>query len=253
MPGKASLSSLIGMELERSEPQFPASGPRPCIRIADVEEVPAYGLEMFSIPMHYASDLQNVLIPSGLIQSRAEKLAEDIFNDYGGCMIHMLCCLKGGAQFFSDLLTYLKRCYSRRTPTVPFTFDFIRVSSYKGTESTGEVRVHATGMDFDVIKGRHVLLVEDIVDTGKTMAATIPHLRQYAPASIRVCSLLQKRVPHPSHFVVDYLGFSIPNHFVVGYCLDYEEFFRDMDHICVIDQAALPKYNAMIEGHRAAA
>lgn len=199
--------------------------------------------------MHYASDLESVLIPAGLIQSRAEKLAEDIFNDYGGTMIHMLCCLKGGAQFFSDLMKYLKRCYSRRTPTVPFTFDFIRVSSYKGTESMGDVRIHATGMDFEVLKGRHVLLVEDIVDTGRTMAATIPELQKFQPASVRICSLLQKRVPNPSDLVVDYLGFSIPNHFVVGYCLDYEEYFRDMDHIAIINKACLPKYDEMRQAH----
>lgn len=231
-------------------PDFPAAGPRSCILVPDVHDHPAYALEHFSIPVHYEGDLESVLIPSGLIQARTEKLAEDIFSDYDGAMIHILCCLKGGAQFFSDLITYLKRCYSRRTPTVPFTFDFIRVSSYKGTESSGDVRVHATGMDFALLKGKHVLLVEDIVDTGRTMAATIPEIRKHEPATVRVCSLLQKRVPNSANFVVDYLGFSVPNHFVVGYCLDYEEYFRDMDHICIIDKACLPKYDALAKAHK---
>ncbi|KAG8464221.1 hypothetical protein KFE25_003284 [Diacronema lutheri] len=231
-------------------PTFPATGPRKCIVIPDVAEQPAYPLDVFSIPVHYEGDLESVLIPSGLIQARSEKLAEDIFSDYDGAMIHILCCLKGGAQFFSDLIMYLKRCYSRRTPTVPFTFDFIRVSSYKGMTSSGDVQVHATGMDFEQLKGKHVLLVEDIVDTGRTMAALIPELHKHQPATVRVCSLLQKRVPNSANFVVDYLGFQVPNHFVVGYCLDYEEYFRDMDHICIINKACLPKYDALAQAHR---
>jgi hypoxanthine phosphoribosyltransferase len=226
-------------------PTFPATGPRKCLVIPDVKDHPAYPLELFSIPVHYEGDLESVLIPSGLIQARTEKLAEDIFSDYDGAMIHILCCLKGGVGFFNDLVMYLKRCYSRRTPTVPFTFDFIRVSSYKGTESTGETKVHATGMDFEQLKGKHVLIVEDIVDTGRTMAALLPTLRKYGPSTLRVCSLLQKRVPTSINFSVDYLGFEIPNHFVVGYCLDYEEYFRDLDHICIIDKACIPKYDAL--------
>lgn len=234
----------------RKEPSFPESGPRPHIHVPDQTEHPPYPLSAFSIPVHYDGDLESVLIPYGLIQSRTEKLADDIFNDYDGAMIHILCCLKGAVGFFNDLITHLKRCYSRRTPTVPFTFDFIRVSSYKGTESTGNVQVHATGMDFEQLKGKHVLIVEDIVDTGRTMAALIPHLQQHGPATLRVCSLLQKRVPNSVGFPVDYLGFSVPNHFVVGYCLDYEEFFRDLDHICIIDRKCIPKYDAMANEHK---
>ncbi|KAJ1621542.1 phosphoribosyltransferase domain-containing protein 1 [Pavlovales sp. CCMP2436] len=234
---------------KRPEPSFPSTGPRKCIRVPDITEVPAYALDAFSIPLHYQEDLESVLIPSGLIQARIEKLAEDIFADYDGAMIHMLCCLKGGAGFFSDLIMYLKRCYSRRTPTVPFTFDFIRVSSYKGTES-GDVKVTAVGMDFEQLKGKHVLLVEDIVDTGRTMAALLPELQKHGPSTLRVCSLLQKRLDNSANFIVDYLGFSVPNHFVVGYCLDYEEYFRDMDHICLLDTKCLPKYDALAMSYK---
>ena len=123
---------------------------------------------------------------------------------------------------------------------VPFTFDFIRVKSYEGTKSTGTVQV--SGIEMDKLKGKHLLLVEDIIDSGKTMTKLVPMLEQYATASVRVASLLEKRNAASCGFRADFVGFSVPDKFVIGYCLDYNDIFRDLDHICVINEEGIAKY-----------
>lgn len=130
---------------------------------------------------------------------------------------------------------------AREEPYLPFTFDFIRVKSYVDTESTGEVNI-IDGGNREELKGKDVLLVEDIVDTGTTMKALIPIIEGYGAASVRVTSLLEKRTPHSCGYVGDYVGFSIPNSFVVGYCLDYNEVYRDLGHICVLADSGIKKY-----------
>ena len=127
---------------------------------------------------------------------------------------------------------------------IPFTFDFIRVKSYKGTESTGKVEI--SGADLKKFEGKHLLLVEDIIiDTGTTMSQLVPALEAHQPASLKVAtgSLLEKRRTDQSNgFKADYVGFSIPDKFVVGYCLDYNEIFRDLDHICIINDTGISEF-----------
>jgi hypoxanthine phosphoribosyltransferase len=106
------------------------------------------------------------------------------------------------------------------------------------------VRIESIGVDLKSLEGRHVLLCEDIVDTGKTMAKLVPHLEAFGPKSVRVAALLQKRTPKSSGFQPDYVGFSIPNKFVVGYCLDYNEVYRDMAHICIMNDSGIAKHAA---------
>jgi hypoxanthine phosphoribosyltransferase len=181
------------------------------------------------------------LIPKGLITDRVEKLAQDIRQTYEGKTIHILCVLKGGAAFFHDLIEKLRLFHKYNTcDYVPYTFDFIKVKSYEGLQSTGNVEV--SGADVSKFKGKHLLLVEDIIDTGTTMAKLVPYLRSAEPASIRVASLLEKRNPDSCGFLGDFVGFSIPNKFVIGSCLDYNEIFRDLDHICIINDAGVAKW-----------
>ena len=114
--------------------------------------------------------------------------------------------------------------------------EFIRVSSYEGTESTGNVKI-AGGIDLESLKQKHVILVEDIVDTGTTLSHLIPLLNEKAnPASIEVCSLLTKRIKKPQKCSAKYIGFSIPDLFIVGYGLDFNELYRDTKDIWVISQ-----------------
>lgn len=122
---------------------------------------------------------------------------------------------------------------------VPYTFDFIRAKSYEGTESTGKVTV--TGVKLEELKGRHVVLVEDIIDTGKTMSILVPMMEEHC-RSVRVASLLNKRNPAAVGFKAHYVGFDIPDKFVVGYNLDYNEAFREMDHICVINAKGIDAF-----------
>ena len=217
----------------------PKPASRPPIEVADDF---GFDLSHFSIPEHYRPDLANVMLPHGLISDRAQRMAEDIYNDYdfaNGARLHMLCVLKGGHEFFSDLIMHLKKLLTTGCKHVPIGFDFIRVKSYSNMESSGKPKIEATGTDLSALKGKHVLVVEDIIDTGTTMSMLVPHLSTFGAQSVRVATLLQKRTPKSIGFKGDYIGFSIPEKFVVGYCLDYNEIFRDMDHICVMSEAGI--------------
>ena len=114
---------------------------------------------------------------------------------------------------------------------------------FKNTESSGEVQIIG-GDDMSSIKGKNVLIVEDIIDTGRTMVKLLNVLSKYEPKSVRVCSLLLKRTPLSNGYQPDYAGFSIPEKFVVGYALDLNEHFRDLEHICVFKATSLEKYTA---------
>jgi hypoxanthine phosphoribosyltransferase len=161
-------------------------------------------LEHFYIPAHYQDTLECLLVPHGMIVDRIEKLASDIIQDYHGQTIHLLCVLKGGSTFFQDLCNALRKFhdYGRNT-YIPFTFDFIRVKSYEGTESSGNVKI--SGCDVSKLKDKHILLVEDIIDTGTTMTRLLAYMNQEVnPASIRsfvlrLCStanILSPEFPH---------------------------------------------------------
>eukprot|EP00618_Florenciella_parvula_P013856 CAMPEP_0119542830 /NCGR_PEP_ID=MMETSP1344-20130328/53804_1 /TAXON_ID=236787 /ORGANISM="Florenciella parvula, Strain CCMP2471" /LENGTH=239 /DNA_ID=CAMNT_0007587093 /DNA_START=58 /DNA_END=777 /DNA_ORIENTATION=+ len=201
-----------------------------------------YSVESLLIPSHYNGMVESVMIPHGLIIDRIERLARKIRTDYDGVTVHLLCVLKGGSAFFQDIVEALRAIHRLGNQSyIPFTFDFIRVKSYAGTQSTGNVQI--TGIDMSTLAGKHCLLVEDIIDSGKTMSVLVPHIQQTAGvASVKVASLLEKRTPKSVGFKADYCGFTIPDKFIVGYCMDYNEAFRDMGHICVISEDGIKEY-----------
>ena len=206
-----------------------------------MEDDATYDKSQFLVPHHYLTSIESVLIPKGLIEDRVEKLAQDIRNVYDGKTVHLLCVLKGGSAFFNALVKKLQLFHKyNHCDYVPFTFDFIKVKSYAGTKSTGNVQV--SGADLSQLKQKNLLLVEDIIDTGTTMARLVPLLNEYEPESVRVTSLLEKRTSKSCGFEADFVGFSIPDKFVIGFGLDYNESFRDLDHICVINDAGMVKY-----------
>ena len=168
----------------------------------------------------------NVLLRDDAIQSRVTELAAEIEQDYPeGEEIHLVCVLKGGFVFMSDLIRAM-------TPRV--TVDFIAVSSYaKSTKSSGEVRLLK---DLDSgLEGRHVILVEDIVDTGLTLTYLQDILRARSPKSLRTACLLSKPSRRQVDVTVEYIGFTIEDRFVVGYGLDYAEKYRNLSYIAVLD------------------
>ncbi|HPU00732.1 MAG: hypoxanthine phosphoribosyltransferase [Firmicutes bacterium] len=166
-----------------------------------------------------------LLIGGEEIGRRVAELAERISADYEGKQLLLVCVLKGAVIFASDLMRRLK---------VPAEIDFIAVSSYgSDTASSGVVRILK---DLDKsIKGKDVLIVEDIVDTGLTLNYLRSSLLNRKPRSLKVVTLLDKPVRRKVEFTPDYCGFEIPDHFVVGYGLDYDEKYRQLEGIYVLD------------------
>jgi hypoxanthine phosphoribosyltransferase len=169
----------------------------------------------------------NVLLDAATIQSRIKILAGQIEAEYPEPEeIHMVCVLKGGFVFMADLV---------RQMTTRVSLDFIAVSSYgAGTKSSGEVRFQK---DLDTsLEGRHVIIVEDIVDTGLTLKYLQEILRSRAPKSLKTCCLLSKPSRRRVEVPVEYIGFTIEDKFVVGYGLDYAEKYRNLPYIAVLQE-----------------
>ena len=177
--------------------------------------------------MHMTADIKDVLVNEERIQQRVRELGETISRDYAGVDDMLLVAvLKGSVVFLADLMRVL---------TVPHAIDFMATSSYAdGTESSGVVRILK---DLEIsLEGRHVLIVEDIVDTGHTLDYLLRILEERNPASLRVCTLLNKSSRREVEIPIDYVGFDIPNEFVIGYGLDYGELYRNLPFIGVLSE-----------------
>ncbi|XP_034411615.1 phosphoribosyltransferase domain-containing protein 1b isoform X2 [Cyclopterus lumpus] len=202
---------------------------------------PGYSLDLFSYPAHYSGDLDCVFIPHGVITDRTERLARNIMDDLGDHDIVVLCVLKGGYQFCVDLVDRIKALSRNSNRTIPMRVHFIRLKSYLNDQSTEDLHILGAE-DLSFLAGKA------IVGTGKTMETLLKHVEAFRPKMIKVAGLLVKRVPHNTACLPDYVGFEIPDRFVVGYALDYNEYFRDLDHICVISENGKMKYKIEKEG-----
>ncbi len=172
-------------------------------------------------------DIAKILIAEDVIQTKVRELSEQIAHDYQplGDLL-LVGVLKGCMMFMVDLA---------RAISMPLAIDFIATSSYgHSTESSGVVRL-LKDLDTD-IAGRHVLIVEDIIDSGLTLAYLHDQLSRRNPASLRICSLLNKPDRRVADVPIDYMGFDIPNEFVVGYGLDYGERYRNLPYIGVLKE-----------------
>ncbi len=171
-------------------------------------------------------DKIRVLIPEQEVDEKVKEIGKRISEDYAGKSVHLICVLKGGVFFTCELAKRI---------SVPVSLDFMSVSSYgSGTESSGVVKI-VKDLD-EPLAGKHVLIVEDIIDSGRTLSYLIEILKQRNPADIRICTLLDK----PSRRVkkevqVDYTCFSIPDEFVVGYGLDHDQKYRNLPYIGVVE------------------
>jgi hypoxanthine phosphoribosyltransferase len=154
------------------------------------------------------------------IQQKVKELGEHISSDYGNEEIVLICNLKGAFVFLSDLC---------RAITSPLSIDFIATTSYKGTVSTGDVRI-IKDLKMDV-RGKHLMLVEDIVDTCYTVDYILKYLSLHKPQSLKVCTLLDKVCKREVEIPVHYCGFEVDDRFVIGYGLDYNERYRELDYI----------------------
>ena len=170
-------------------------------------------------------DIQQVLLTEEQIQSKIRELGEIITAEYAGKNPVIVGVLKGVVVFYADMIRHIK---------VPCQMDFMWISSYSGTNSTGAMRVKQD-LSAD-IKGRHVLILEDIFDTGNSLDYTYKYLLSKEPASLKICTLLDKPERRKPGITLqaDYTGFTIPNEFVVGYGLDYNEHYRNLPYIGIL-------------------
>ena len=172
-----------------------------------------------------ANDVAEVLLTEAEITARVQELGRRISEDYAGRELTLVSVLKGSLPFMADLM---------REITIPVQIDLMEVSSYggKATENTGLVRI-LKDLSSN-IDGRDVLVVEDIIDTGLTLNYLMRYLRGKNPASLRICTLLDKPARRLVEIAVDYVGFTIPDRFVIGYGLDYDEVYRNLRFVGVL-------------------
>jgi hypoxanthine phosphoribosyltransferase len=172
-----------------------------------------------------------ILIDEVRLQARVQELGREISADYAGRELLLLGVLKGAVFFMADLM---------RSITVPCEIDFMAISSYgAGTDSSGVVRILK---DLDInIEDRHVLVVEDIIDSGLTLSYLVRNLESRAPASLAVCALLTKPERRENDVEVAYVGFEIPNRFVIGYGLDFAERYRNLPYVGVLHDDLMPE------------
>jgi hypoxanthine phosphoribosyltransferase len=174
----------------------------------------------------YHEFLEEVLIPEVELKDKVHELGQEISQDFEGEDLHLICILKGGVMFLTDLM---------REIAVPHTIDFMAISSYGvgDRKSSGQVRLT---MDLhEDIQGRNVLLVEDIVDSGNTLSSVLSLLAARKPAVLKVCTLLDKFDRRQVEVPLDYVGFRIPDKYVFGYGLDLDEYYRELPFIGVIN------------------
>ncbi len=193
----------------------------------DIRNLPPFGVnQLVIVPNSYKKDLKEVLIPRGLIENRVSKLSEDIGNNNSNPSERYLaiCILKGASNFFNDLVKWPLEAEP----------DYWPAGSYEGIASTGAVKL--ANFDFKKVTGRKVLLVEDIIDTGRTLSAIRQKVLSCNPLSLDIVCLLDKPSRREVEVPVCYVGFTIPDKFVVGYGLDFNGRYRDLNHISVLKE-----------------
>ena len=169
--------------------------------------------------------MRSILIGPDELNARVRDLGREVSDTYRGSVPLLISILKGGVVFLTDLM---------RAVTIPHEIDFLQVSSYEGgTKSTGTVRI-LSDLSSN-IAGRDVLIVEDIIDTGLTLTYLVKQLQIRHPRSLRICALLSKQEARQVHVPIDFLGFEIPDVFVVGFGLDYQQKYRNLPYIGVLD------------------
>lgn len=166
-----------------------------------------------------------VLLSEEEVDAKIKAIGEQISKDYAGKSVHLVCVLKGGSFFMCELAKRI---------TVPVSLDFMSVSSYGSeTKSSGVVKI-VKDLD-EPLKGKDVIVIEDIVDSGRTLSYLLEMLKDRGPASLKLCTLLDKPDRRVMDVKVDYTGFEIPDEFVVGYGLDYDQRYRNLPYIGIVE------------------
>lgn len=172
------------------------------------------------------NDIREILITEDMLQSKVAELGAKITEDYKGKDLLLVCVLKGAVIFVSDLMRKIE---------LPLDIDFMAISSYgSNTKSSGVVRILK---DLNTsIEGKHVLIVEDIIDSGLTLSYLVENLKSRGPASVEICTILDKPDRRAVDLEIKYTGFQVPDEFVVGYGLDYAEKYRNLPYIAILKE-----------------
>jgi len=166
-----------------------------------------------------------VMITEEEVDAKIQEIGDMISRDYAGKQVHLVCVLKGGSFFMCELAKRI---------TVPVSLDFMSVSSYGSeTKSSGVIKI-VKDLD-EPLRGKDVLVIEDIIDSGRTLSYLLEMLKDRGPSSLRLCTLLDKPSRRVVDVDVDYMGFQIPDEFVVGYGLDYDQRYRNLPYIGVVE------------------
>ena len=200
----------------------------------DVRERSPYSVNQFRVKDEYKDDLDYLLISEGEIDSRITCLADEITAAFSGrddTEMYAMCVLKGAMQFFGALIPQLEL-------EVPVNEGAIKASRYEAAGTSSE-EAEIEWLDQELIEGRDILIVEDIIDEGYTLQSVTEQLEQFNPNSVSMAVLFDKRSRRQVDIEVDYTGFVIPDEFVVGYGLDYDERYRDLRHLAVLDDHIL--------------
>lgn len=178
------------------------------------------------------NDVEKVLVSREQIGAIVKRIAKDISRDYEGKQLLLLCILKGSVVFFSDLM---------RDISIPLEIDFMKVASYgKGSTTTGNVRI-LLDIHRDDFSTADILIVEDIIDSGRTLSTLVEILKMKGARSVKTCTLLDKPSRREVPFVPDYVGAEIPDEFVIGYGLDYSEKYRELPYVGVLKRSVYEK------------
>lgn len=181
--------------------------------------------------MSMNDDIRTVLVSEQQLKDKVAQLGAQISQDYAGKDLVLVSILKGAVVFMADLM---------RAVTIPCSIDFMVVSSYgAGTTTTGLVKI-IKDLDSD-LSGKDVLIVEDILDTGVTLSNLVPMLKMRDPNSVRICAILDKPSRRRADIQADYTGFQVPDEFVVGYGLDYDEKYRNLPYVGVLKPSVYEK------------
>ena len=183
-----------------------------------------------SVPKHFP---ESVLISESCLQHRIRELGKQIFTDYENKELVLLGVLRGSVLFFADLARAIFKAQDEsQIQEVALRFEFVQPMSYHDSTQPSPVKLIRGGSDY--LKERHILIVEDIVDTGQTVNVLREHLQTLNPKTVKVCTLLDKPSQRQVSVAVDYIGFEIPNTFVVGYGLDYAQQYRNLPYIATL-------------------
>jgi len=169
-----------------------------------------------------------VLIAQEKVEARIKELGEKISRDYAGKEIHLICVLKGGVFFMCELAKHI---------TIPVSLDFMSVASYGAEKSSSGIVKITKDLD-ESLEGKEVLVVEDIIDSGRTLSHLLELLQKRNPKNMKLCTLLDKPDRRVCEVEVDYIGFEIPDEFVIGYGLDYAQKYRNLPYIGVVCEEA---------------